>query len=86
LNAPQRTGVPQLVFNSPWSSANTNLILDKAFERQHSTFVDIKDAMTIVFANVAPVRKPGKTWTKKEYLDHDWDQSKHSPPSLQLLI
>ncbi|XP_060592863.1 uncharacterized protein LOC132747483 [Ruditapes philippinarum] len=76
LNAPQRTGVPQLVVNLHWSSANANIILDMAYERQDSTFVDSKDAKAIVCANVAPVQKPGRTWKKRVYLDHDWDQSK----------
>lgn len=76
LCAPPRTGVQQFLVNLHWSTANVNLILDEAHENRENTFVDSKDAKSIVCANIATVQKPGKSWTRRKYLDHDWDQSR----------
>ena len=74
LKMPSRTGVEKLVVNLHWSTANVNLIVDYA-ESKNSVVIS-KDCKAIVPANITPVQKPGHSWSKREELDHSWDQSR----------
>lgn len=71
-----RTGVEQLVVNLHWSTANVNLIVDGSDNVSHSLVVS-KDAKAIIRADIAPVQRPGHSWSKcLELPDHTWDQSR----------
>ena len=58
------------VVNLHWSTANVNLIVDYA-ESKNSAVI-CKDCKAIVPENITP---PGHSWSKREELDHSWDQS-----------
>jgi hypothetical protein len=68
-----------------FSTANTNLILDMAYERQHLTFVDSKDAKTIVLRMLPLSKNLVKHGKIRSIYTMTGIRAKHSP-SLQLLI
>ena len=76
LCLPPRTGVPYLVINLHWSTANVNLIIDAASTNKDCTVTISKDAKAIVCGDIAPVQRPGRSWKKIELPDHTWDQSR----------
>ena len=73
LHRPPRIGVPHLVINLHWSSANVGYFADYAATKDNCLMIS-KDAKSIVPANIPPVQLPGKTWKKIDYPDHTWDQ------------
>lgn len=78
LHKPPRTGVQQLVVNLHWSTQNVNLTTDYARCFPTNFMVDSKDAKAKIQANVTPVQRPGKTWRKVIYPDHDWSKSNNT--------
>ena len=85
LKMPPRTGVEKLVVNLYWSTANVNHIVDYA-EKKSSAVVVSKDSKAIVPANITPVQKPGHSWSKREELDHSWDQSRTNAVTLMTFL
>ena len=76
LRQPPRTGVKQLVINLHWTSANVNLIVDGSHSSSHCLVMS-KDAKAIIPGDIAPVQRPGHSWTSRNELpDHTWDQSR----------
>ena len=73
LKRPPRTGVPQLVVNLHWTTANVNMIVDSNHNLSHSLVIS-KD---IIPGDIAPVQQTGHSWSSRlEYYDHTWDQSR----------
>ena len=54
LCLPPRTGVPYLVINLHWSTANVNLIIDAASTNKDCTVTILKDAKATVCGDIAP--------------------------------
>ena len=76
LKKPPRIGVPQIVVNLHWTTANVNLMVDSTLSLSHCVVMS-KDAKSIVLADSSPVQLPGHSWRKKLVLpDHSWDQSR----------
>ncbi|XP_066915452.1 uncharacterized protein [Clytia hemisphaerica] len=62
------------VLNLHWSASNVKLFLANSNVKE--TMIDSKDAKALVYGDITPVQKPGKSWRKINAPDHDWDQSK----------
>ena len=76
LKRPPRIGVPQLVINLHWSTANVNLLVDSTLPHSNSVVMS-KDAKAIILADCSPVQRPGHSWSKKIVLpEHSWNQSR----------
>ena len=76
LHRQPRIGVPNLVINLHWTSANVSHLADYASKKEHTCLVLSKDAKPIVPAHIMPVQLPGKTWKRVVYDDHMWDQGR----------
>ena len=61
--------------NAHWSTSHVNYLVDSAFENANGFLLDSKDAKCIVCGDIAPVLKPGKSWSNFETPDHSFDQS-----------
>ena len=53
-----------------------NYLVDSASENANGVLRDSKDAKCIVCGDIAPVLKPGKSWSNFETPDHIFDQSR----------
>ena len=62
--------------NAHWSTSHVNYLIDSASENANDCFLDSKDAKCIVCGDIAPVLKPGKSWSTFETPDHSFDQSR----------
>ena len=62
--------------NAHWSTSHVNYLLDSVSENVSGCFLDSKDAKCIVCGDIAPVLKPGKSWSNFETPDHSFDQSR----------
>ena len=61
--------------NAHWSTSHVNYLVDSASENVNGFLLDSKDAKCIVCGDIAPVLKPGKSWSNFETPDHSFDQS-----------
>ena len=84
LKRPPRTGVPELVVNLHWSTANVNNYLNR-YEKQYNCAVVSKDAKAVILADISPVQKPGPSWKARELPDHSWDQSRMTPMTFLIM-
>ena len=76
LHQPPRTGVQHFVINLHWSTANVNAIVDSVHGLTSSLVIS-NDAKVIVPSEIAPVQRPGHSWSSHcELPDHSWDQSR----------
>jgi hypothetical protein len=71
-----RTGLIEEKINAHYQRSQINYYLDMAAKNEAETLVDAKDAKGIVCADIDPVQNMGKSWRKRERLDHQWDQSR----------
>ena len=62
--------------NAHWSTSHVNYLVDSASENVNGFLLDSKDAKCIVCGDIAPVLKPGKSWSNFETPDHSFDQSR----------
>lgn len=61
--------------NANWSTSHVNCLIDSMSQNESGCLPDSKDAKCIVCGDIAPVLKPGKSWSKFETPDHSFDQS-----------
>lgn len=76
LHKPPNTSQNIYPINSHWSTSHVNYLMDSAAENANGFLLDSKDAKCIVCGDIAPVLKPGKSWSNFETPDHSFDQSR----------
>ena len=76
LHKPPNTLQNIYPINAHWSTSHVNYLVDSASENVNGVLLDSKDAKCIVCGDIAPVLKPGKSWSNFETLDHTFDQSR----------
>ena len=76
LHKPPNTSQNIYPINSHWSTSHVNYLMDSASENPNGFLLDSKDAKCIVCGDIAPVLKPGKSWSNFETPDHSFNQSR----------
>ena len=75
LHKPPNTSQNIYPIDSDWSTSHVNYLMDSAAENANGFLLDSKDAKCIVWGDIAPVLRPGKSWSNLTP-DHSFDQSR----------
>ena len=67
LHKPPNTSQNINLINSHWSTSHVNYLMDSASENPNGFLLDSKDAKCIVCGDIAPVLKPGKSWSNVKH-------------------